>query len=121
VWMVSGDNQKTAEAVASQIGISKVMGEVLPGEKADKIRQLQAEGKIVAMVGDGVNDAPALTQANVGIAVGAGTDIALEAASIILVKNDLRDVLVALDLSRVTYRRILINFTWAFLYNTVHS
>jgi len=117
VWMVSGDNQKTAEAIAQELGITKVMGGVLPNEKVDKIKELQSHNKVVAMVGDGINDSPALAQANVGIAVGAGTDIALSAADVVLVKNDLCDVLITLDLSKKIFSRIRCNFAWAFCYN----
>lgn len=119
VWMLSGDNSRTVNAVAARLGVGHVMGEVLPSEKASKVRQLQEQGKIVAMVGDGVNDSPALAQANVGIAIGAGTDIALEAADVVLVKNDLRDILVALHLSKKIFTRITINFAWACLYNLI--
>ena len=119
VWMISGDNTKTAKAIAAQLGISNVIGDVLPGDKASKILELQKKGKKVAMVGDGINDSPALTQADVGIAVAAGTDIALEAANIVLLKNDLRDVLIALELSKKIFRRIQLNFAWAFLYNLI--
>lgn len=119
VWMLSGDNTRTATAVASKLGIVNVMGDMLPKDKAEQVKQLQKQGKIVAMVGDGVNDSPALTQADVGIAVAAGTDIAVEAASIVLMKSNLNDVLVALHLSRRVFRYIQINFAWAFLYNLV--
>jgi Cu+-exporting ATPase len=119
VWVVSGDNQTTTECIAAQIGIDNVMGGVLPADKAAKVRELQRNNKIVAMVGDGINDSPSLAQANVGIAIGAGSDIALETADIILVKSDLRDVLVAVDLSQTTFRRIKMNFVWAFLYNAI--
>ena len=119
VWVVSGDNQITTECIAAQIGIDNVMGGVLPANKAAKVRELQSNNKIVAMVGDGINDSPSLAQANVGIAIGAGSDIALETADIILLKSDLRDVLVAVDLSKTTFRRIKMNFVWAFLYNAI--
>ncbi len=119
VWLLSGDNPRTVEAVASGLGILHAAGGLLPEDKVEKIRELQSNGQVVAMVGDGINDSPALAQANVGIAVGAGTDIALEAADVILVKNDLKSVLIALDISRTTFRRISLNFAWAFLYNVL--
>jgi Cu+-exporting ATPase len=117
VWMITGDNAKTAEAIASQLGISNVMAGVLPADKAAKVSQLQSQGKIVAMVGDGVNDSPALSQADVGIGIGAGTDIAMEAASVVLMKSNLHDVVVAIDLSKRVFRHIQFNFAWAFFYN----
>ncbi len=117
VWMITGDNERTAKAIAKQVGITNVMAGVLPNEKAEKIKELQAQGKKVMMVGDGINDAPALAQADVGMAIGAGTDIAIETADMVLIKNDLRDVVTALDLSKQTFRRIKINFLWAFVYN----
>mmetsp|Transcript_10136 Transcript_10136/g.23760 ORF Transcript_10136/g.23760 Transcript_10136/m.23760 type:complete len:834 (-) Transcript_10136:2049-4550(-) len=117
VYMVTGDNKVTANAIAAEVGITRVLAEVLPADKAKKVEELQAQGHCVAMVGDGINDSPALAQAELGIAIGAGTDVAIEAAGIVLVKNKLVDVLIAIDLSKSTYNRIRLNFIWAFLYN----
>jgi Cu+-exporting ATPase len=119
VWMLTGDNKRTALTVAAVAGIpeSNVMAEVKPAEKASKVAQLQAAGHTVAMVGDGVNDSPALAAADVGIAIGAGAQIALATADIVLIKSDLRDVVVAIDLSRRVFRRIIMNFVWAMGYN----
>ncbi|MEM2996668.1 MAG: HAD-IC family P-type ATPase, partial [Candidatus Bathyarchaeia archaeon] len=118
IIMLTGDNETTAKAIAEQLGINTVIANVLPQQKTDVIKRLQSEGKIVAMVGDGVNDAPALAQANIGIAIGSGTDIAKETGGIVLIKDDLRDVVRGILLSRATMRKIRQNLFWAFIYNT---
>jgi P-type Cu+ transporter len=119
VIMLSGDNHRTAEAIGRLLGIDRVIAEVLPADKARIIRELQAEKKVVAMVGDGVNDAPALATADIGIAIGSGSDVAKETGGIILIRNDVRDVVAGIALSRATMRTIKQNLFWAFIYNTI--
>ncbi len=119
VILLTGDNQRTANAIAKELGIKQVIAEVLPGDKAQVVQDLQGQGKIVAMVGDGVNDAPALAAADIGIAIGSGSDVAKETGGIILIRNDVRDVVSGIRLSRATMRKIKQNLFWAFIYNSV--
>ncbi len=119
VAMITGDSKTVADSVARRIGIDEVAAEVLPADKASAVKRFQAGGRKVAMVGDGVNDAPALAIADVGIAIGAGTDVAIESAGIVLVRSDPRDVVNAIELSRATYRKMIQNLVWATAYNLV--
>jgi Cu+-exporting ATPase len=119
VVLLTGDNERTAKAIGRELGIGRVIAEILPGDKARIIKELQAQGKMVAMVGDGVNDAPALATADIGIAIGSGSDVAKETGGIILIKDDVREVVLAIRLSRATLRKIKQNLFWAFIYNTI--
>jgi Cu2+-exporting ATPase len=119
VAMISGDNQRTAEAVGRELGIDRVFAEVLPQDKVDYVKRLQAEGKRVAMVGDGVNDAPALAQADIGIAIGAGTDVAVETANVVLMRSDPLDIVAAIELSRAALTTMKQNLGWASIYNVL--
>lgn len=119
VAMITGDHKKVAETVGRDLGIDRVFAEVLPGEKAHYVKKLQEEGKFVAMVGDGINDAPALAQADIGIAIGAGTDVAIETANIVLMKSDPYDIVAAIRLSKATVTKMKQNLFWAAIYNVL--
>ncbi|MBI5099822.1 MAG: heavy metal translocating P-type ATPase [Nitrospirae bacterium] len=119
VVMLTGDNERTAKAIGSRVGIERIISNVLPGDKAKVVKELQSQGKVVAMVGDGINDSPALAQADIGIAIGSGSDVAKETGGIILVRDDLRDVIKGIRLSRATMRKIKQNLFWAFIYNSI--